>query len=74
MRAGKGSTAKRFGARYGARLRKVVDEIERLQYATYKCEKCGRIAVRRVSVGIWACRKCGHKFAGGAWAPKALIS
>lgn len=68
MRAGEGTT-KRFGARYGARLRKRVEEIEKAQYATYQCSRCGRVAVRRVAVGIWQCRKCGHKFAGGAWSP-----
>ncbi|MEN3047514.1 MAG: 50S ribosomal protein L37ae [Candidatus Caldarchaeales archaeon] len=68
MRAGEGTT-RRFGARYGARLRKRVEELEKTQYATYKCERCGRVTVRRVAVGIWQCRKCGHKFAGGAWAP-----
>jgi large subunit ribosomal protein L37Ae len=68
MRAGEGTT-KRFGARYGSRLRKRVEEIEKAQYATYQCSRCGRVAVRRVAVGIWQCRKCGHKFAGGAWSP-----
>jgi large subunit ribosomal protein L37Ae len=69
MRAGVGVT-KRFGARYGARLRKKVEEIELEQRAIHVCDKCGRKAVRRVSVGIWECRKCGYKFAAGAWSPK----
>lgn len=69
MRAGIGVT-KRFQARYGARLRKKVEEIEQEQRAIHVCEKCGRKAVKRVSVGIWRCMKCGYKFAAGAWSPK----
>ncbi|MCS7142731.1 MAG: 60S ribosomal protein L37a [Aigarchaeota archaeon] len=69
MRAGKRRTDTRFGARYGARLRKVVSEIEQSQYAIYKCERCGKIGVRRVALGIWECKKCGEKFAGAAWSP-----
>jgi large subunit ribosomal protein L37Ae len=70
MRGGKGMT-KRFGARYGSRLRKKVEEIELEQRAIHVCSSCGRRAVRRVSVGVWQCRKCGYKFAAGAWSPRA---
>ncbi len=62
---------KRFGARYGSRLRKKVEEIELEQRAIHVCSSCGRRAVRRVSVGVWQCRKCGYKFAAGAWSPRA---
>ncbi|MCS7146483.1 MAG: 50S ribosomal protein L37ae [Nitrososphaerota archaeon] len=69
MRAGVGVT-KRFGPRYGSRLRKKVEEIEQEQRAIHLCERCGRKAVVRVSAGVWTCRKCGYKFAAGAWSPK----
>ena len=58
-----------FGARYGATLRKryikVVTEAKR----THKCPQCGAEAVKRVSVGVWNCRKCSVTFAGGAYTP-----
>ncbi len=69
MRAGRGLT-KRFGARYGSRLRKKVEEIELDQRGRHFCSNCGRRAVRRVSVGVWQCGKCGYKFAAGAWSPR----
>ncbi|MBR9679877.1 MAG: 50S ribosomal protein L37ae [Candidatus Altiarchaeota archaeon] len=59
--------SKRFGPRYGARAKKKIDEIERVQRASYKCPSCGAEAVKRVAVGIWQCRKCGYKFASGAF-------
>jgi len=69
MRAGKGSMVKRFGARYGSRLRKKVQEIEMMQRSYYVCPMCGRRRVRRAASGIWRCLKCGYTFAGGAWSP-----
>ena len=58
-----------FGARYGATLRKryikVVTEAKR----THKCPQCGAEAVKRVSVGVWNCKKCSVTFAGGAYTP-----
>ncbi|MEM2328726.1 MAG: 50S ribosomal protein L37ae, partial [Nitrososphaerota archaeon] len=44
MRKKVGNTVKRFGARYGATLRKRLLEIEQQQKATYECPKCGVVA------------------------------
>jgi large subunit ribosomal protein L37Ae len=62
-------SAGRFGPRYGVKVRKSVEEVERLQKAKYKCPRCEFVAVRRHASGIWRCRHCGLKFAGGAYAP-----
>lgn len=57
----------RFGARYGSKTRKVVREIEEKWKTPSKCPKCATKVVKRLSVGIWYCRKCGAKFTGGAY-------
>ncbi|MHA2407149.1 MAG: 50S ribosomal protein L37ae [Candidatus Ranarchaeia archaeon] len=59
----------RFGARYGSTLRKRIKKIEDVQKTPSRCPSCFTIAVRRTSVGIWRCKKCGYTFTGGAWEP-----
>lgn len=61
------SSAKRFGARYGPRLRNKVGEIETLKRSSTKCPHCNKDKVRRLAVGIWCCSTCKVKFAGRAF-------
>jgi len=58
-----------LGARYGATLRKRWARIVSIMRTPHKCPRCQTKAVRRVSVGVWRCRKCGLVFAGGAYVP-----
>jgi len=60
----------RFGPRYGRYIRKRVNEIETVSKAVHVCPRCDTEAVTRKGTGIWECRKCGFKFAGGAYAPE----
>ncbi|OLS24458.1 MAG: 50S ribosomal protein L37Ae [Candidatus Heimdallarchaeota archaeon LC_2] len=59
----------RYGVRYGARLRKRIREIDSTAKVAHRCPRCRIFAVRKVSVGIWHCRKCSYEFTGGAWTP-----
>jgi len=63
-----GSTG-RFGARYGLRVRDRVRKVEVQMKQKHKCPSCNTKAVKRISTGIWSCRKCGYTFAGGAYLP-----
>jgi large subunit ribosomal protein L37Ae len=58
-----------LGVRYGSTVRKryvkVITELKK----PHRCQQCGFTRVRRVSVGVWQCNKCGYKFAGGAYTP-----
>ncbi|HMA06013.1 MAG TPA: 50S ribosomal protein L37ae [Methanomicrobiales archaeon] len=63
-------SAGRFGPRYGRFIRKRVVEVEDISRATHTCPSCDQVAVRRKGTGIWQCRKCGYKFAGGAYVPQ----
>ena len=60
-----------FKARYGSTLRKRWSEVIRSVRATYDCPRCETNSVKRISIGIWMCRKCGYKFAGQAYTPSA---
>ena len=63
-------SAGRFGPRYGRFIRKRVVEVEDLQKAVHTCPRCDQLAVKRKGTGIWECRKCGFRFAGGAYVPQ----
>ncbi|MFQ5836260.1 MAG: 50S ribosomal protein L37ae [Candidatus Bathyarchaeia archaeon] len=58
-----------LGPRYGSTLRKRVVEVLSGMKKAHKCPQCGSESVRRKSVGIWNCRKCGFTFTGGAYVP-----
>jgi large subunit ribosomal protein L37Ae len=59
----------RYGVRYGAKIREKIVEIERTRRAKHTCPNCAKPGVKRVSSGIWLCKKCGQKFAGKAYKP-----
>lgn len=59
----------RFGTRYGARLRKRIREVDATAKITHRCPRCRLYAVKKESIGIWECRKCHYRYAGGAWSP-----
>jgi len=62
-------SAGRFGARYGVTVRKRVARIEAELRDRHVCERCKSGTVKRVSAGVWRCRKCDFTFAGGAYSP-----
>jgi len=69
-RTKKVGSAGRFSSRYGVRARTKVRNVEIHQKAKHICPSCGDKKVKRVCTSIWQCRKCGVKFAGGAYLPK----
>lgn len=62
-----------FGARYGTVARKRYSTIITELRAPHECPQCHISAVKRLSVGIWLCDRCGFKFAGGAYAPRTKL-
>ncbi len=64
--------AGRFGVRYGRGIRERVLKVEEKQRKPHKCPNCGFKKVKRISTGIYKCRKCGAEFAGGAYTPSTM--
>lgn len=62
--------AGRYQARYGVRARTQVRNVEIVQRDKHVCPSCGHKKVKRISTGIWQCKKCNTKFAGGAYNPR----
>jgi large subunit ribosomal protein L37Ae len=58
-----------LGVRYGSTVRKRYIKVMTELKKPHRCSQCGFSRVRRVSVGIWSCKKCGYTFAGGAYTP-----
>ncbi len=57
----------KFGSKYGKKLRQKVISVDKKAKKLYKCPNCSRVAVKRLSNGIWQCQKCGKKFASKAF-------
>ena len=62
MRTKKVKAAGRFGARYGRKIRTKIADIESTQRKKQQCIFCNGTA-KRLSKGIWLCKKCKKKFA-----------
>ncbi len=63
----KSKSAGRFGARYGKTPRARLVKVEEKQRKKQKCPLCKRLGAKRLSKGIWKCKKCGKKFASGVF-------
>lgn len=68
-RTNKAGATARFGPRYGVSVRRNSGIAMKKKKGSYTCPVCQYRKVKRQSVGIWSCGKCGHTFAGGAWEP-----
>jgi len=60
-------SAGRFGVRYGRKIRQRVLDVEKKQRRWHKCPQCSKERVKRLSFGIWQCKKCSTKFANKAY-------
>jgi large subunit ribosomal protein L37Ae len=69
-RTKKVAQAGQFGPRYGVRDRVRWRDVDRRMRAPHTCPGCGQPKLSRTDTSIWACRKCGTKFAGGAYQPQ----
>lgn len=58
-----------LGTRYGSTVRKRYAKVIAGLKTKHRCPQCGFVKVRRQSVGVWKCKKCGYTFAGGAYTP-----
>jgi len=67
MATKKVGSAGRYGARYGRKLRSRVITVEKVQRNKQKCPYCNRLTAKRLSPGIWQCKKCESKFTGKAY-------
>ena len=66
-------SVKRFGARYGRKPKLKFSKIETEQRKLHKCPYCNKVAVKRMAVGIWKCKKCDAKFTGKAYSVSKKI-
>ncbi|NPA38224.1 MAG: 50S ribosomal protein L37ae [Candidatus Nanohaloarchaeota archaeon] len=69
MATKKTDIAARFGARYGLKIRRLIVSIEKQSRAKHVCPNCFKKALKRQAAGIWVCKRCGYKMAGGAYSP-----
>ncbi len=65
-------SAGKFGAKFGIGIRKRWLKVADKQKKHYDCPSCGFKKVKRLSTGVFHCKKCDLKFAGGAYFPTTL--
>ncbi len=56
-----------MGPRYGIRLRRRVLDLDRARGASAACPRCSTVTIDRVASGVFECRRCGTRFASGAY-------
>lgn len=60
--------AGRFGPRYGKKIRQLVIDVEKKQKCKHICPFCKKLGIiKRLSPGIWNCKKCDKVFTGKAY-------
>ena len=60
-------SVKRFGVRYGRKIKARLAEIESVSKRHQQCPYCRKMTAKRIAAGIWQCGKCHAKFTGGAY-------
>jgi len=63
----KTKSAGRFGARYGKTVRDKLVKVESKQKLKQKCPFCGKVGIKRISKGVWKCKRCEKKFASNTY-------
>lgn len=67
VKSKKSRASGRFGARYGKTVKSRLVKVEDKQRKKQKCPYCNKMGVKRLSKGIWNCKKCGKKFASDVY-------
>lgn len=65
---------KTYGTRYGKKIRDQTATYEVEARKKHKCPYCNYTAVRRVTTGVWHCKKCDAKFTGKAYSAGKKIA
>ena len=60
-------SVKRYGVRYGTKLKGKIGKIEAERRLSTKCPYCHYGKAKRLAAGIWFCQKCKSKFTGKAY-------
>jgi len=60
-------SVRRLGSRYGRTVRFKLGKIEAEQRKKHKCPYCNYVKVKRISAGIWHCKKCKATFTNKAY-------
>jgi large subunit ribosomal protein L37Ae len=56
-----------LGAKYGGTLRKRYARVFGTLKQARECPSCSSMKLARTSSGIWTCKSCGYRVAGGAF-------
>jgi ribosomal protein eL43 len=62
-------SVKRYGVRYGTKLKGKIAKIESERHTSTTCPYCHYATAKRLNAGIWVCTKCKSNFTGKAYTP-----